>query len=446
MAIVDVVKYNGGPDVFAWKYPSEELGTWTQLIVNESQEAVLYKGGKALDVFQSGRHTLETANIPFLRKLVNLPFGGRSPFTAEVWFVNKAHSLDIKWGTASPIQLQDPKYSVFVPIRAFGQFGIAIENSKQFLVKLVGTLPVFDQNNIVQYFRGLYLTKVKDAVSSYLIHKQVSIMEINAYLEELSGHLQEKIEPVLAEYGIKLVNFYVNDVSVPEDDPAVQQLKSALAKKAEMDIIGYNYQQERSFDTLEGAAKNTGSASDMMGAGMGIGMGVAMGGAMGGQFGGIAQQLNTAAGTGKTCRKCGAPVPVEKRFCPDCGFDTLNPDDKPAGGLITCSSCGKQYPATVKFCPECGDQYNPCPKCAADLDQGAAVCPHCHYQFPQPCPHCGKPLAHPDARFCPECGKALTRSCPKCGAAIQGSPKFCPECGEQLEKREESSMPQDEEK
>ena len=82
MAIVDVVKYNGKPDVLAWKYPNEELGTWTQLIVNESQEAILVKSGKVLDVFGSGRHTLDTANIPILNNIVNLPFGGRSPFTA----------------------------------------------------------------------------------------------------------------------------------------------------------------------------------------------------------------------------------------------------------------------------------------------------------------------------------------------------------------------------
>lgn len=119
MAIVEVIKYNGGPNVFAWKYPSEELGTWTQLIVSEAQEAILFKSGKALDVFGSGRHTLDTANIPILNKIINLPFGGRSPFTAEVWYVNKIHSLDIKWGTSSPIQIQDPKYSVFIPVRSF---------------------------------------------------------------------------------------------------------------------------------------------------------------------------------------------------------------------------------------------------------------------------------------------------------------------------------------
>ncbi|HCF49369.1 MAG TPA: antifreeze protein type I, partial [Syntrophomonas sp.] len=279
MALVEVVKYNGTPDVFAWKFPSEELGNWTQLIVNESQEAVLFKGGQALDVFPSGRHTLETANIPILNNIINLPFGGHSPFTAEVWYVNKVHSLDVKWGTASPIQLQDPKYKVFVPLRSFGQFGIRIEDSKKFLIKLVGTLPVFDKENLGNYFRGLYLTKAKDSIASYLINKQISLLEINAYLDELSDHIKAKMVPVLDDYGIQLINFYVNDINVPEDDPAVIQLKSALAKRAEMDIVGYNYIQERSFDTLEGAATNPGSIqSGMMGAGIGLGMGVGVGG------------------------------------------------------------------------------------------------------------------------------------------------------------------------
>lgn len=384
MAIVEVVKYNGDPDVFAWKYPNEELGTWTQLIVSESQEAILFKGGKALDVFQSGRHTLETANIPVLNKLINLPFGGRSPFTAEVWYVNKINSLDIKWGTASPIQLQDPKYSVFVPVRAFGQFGIRIENSKQFLVKLVGTLPVFDKTSVVQYFRGLYLTKVKDAISSYLVHKQISIMEINAYIEELSTFLQEKMQPVLEEYGINLINFYVNDISVPEDDSAVKKLKDALAKKAEMNIIGYNYQQERSFDTLEGAAKNNGASANLMGAGMGLGMGVSMGGAVGNQFGVIAQSINTSAEDTKKCSSCGVIMPKSKRFCSECGCDTNKQKEKEDKGLAVCSNCGASLP-------------------------------------------------NKDAKFCSECGKSLMRTCSSCNNLITGNPKFCPECGTKLE-------------
>lgn len=436
MAIVEVVKYNGNPDVFAWKYPSEELGTWTQLIVNESQEAVLFKGGKALDLFESGRHTLETANIPLLNKIINLPFGGRSPFTAEVWYINKAYSLDIKWGTSTPIQLQDPKYKVFVPIRSFGQFGIQIDDSRKFLIKLVGTLPVFDKTSLLKYFRGLYLTKVKDAISSYLVHKQISVMEINAYIDELSDHVRERIVPTMDEYGIKLVNFYINDISVPEDDEAVKKLKDALAKRAEMDIVGYSYVQERSFDTLEGAATNPGSGqAGFMGAGIGLGMGVGVGGAVGAQMGGISQNI-MANSEKKTCPKCNAVMEKEKRFCSECGYDTMAPKSEEKieekKDSTVCKDCGAEFSKNMKFCPECGKKYNPCPKCGEDMKIGGTLCEACGYELPRPCPNCGCLLENKNFKFCPECGASLIRKCPSCNAEIEGSPKFCPECGAKL--------------
>lgn len=207
MAIVDVVKYDGKDDIYAWKYPSSELGNWTQLIVNESQEAVLFRGGQALDLFTAGRHTLSTENIPILNNLINLPFGGQSPFAAEVWYVNKKHSLNIKWGTRQPIQLKDPKYKIFVPVRSYGQFGIQIKDSRKFLIKLVGTLSTLDQKTLTEYFRGLMMTKIKDLISSYLVHKGISILEINAYISEISKHLKEKLKPIFDTYGIEVLNF-----------------------------------------------------------------------------------------------------------------------------------------------------------------------------------------------------------------------------------------------
>lgn len=382
MAIVEVVKYNSSPDVFVWKYPSEELGTWTQLIVNESQEAILYKGGQALDLFTAGRHTLETANIPILNNIINLPFGGRSPFTAEIWYINKVHSLDIKWGTSTPIQLQDPKYKVFVPVRSFGQFGIQISDSRKFLMKLVGTLPIFDKENLVKYFRGLYLTKVKDAISSYLIKKEISILEINAYLDELSEFLKERMVPILDDYGINLVNFYINDINVPEEDTAVKKLKEALAKKAEMDIVGYSYTQERSFDTLEGAAKNQSSGqAGLMGAGIGLGMGVGIGGAFGNQMGGIAGNINTKEI--KKCPVCNSEIDADKQFCSSCGYDThIKIEQKEISDNVICSKCGSAFSNKAKFCPECGE--------------------------------------------------SLIKKCASCGNKIDGSPKFCPECGSKI--------------
>lgn len=434
MAIVDVVKYNGRPDVFAWKYPSEELGTWTQLIVNESQEAVLVKSGKVLDVFGSGRHTLETANIPILNRIINLPFGGRSPFTAEVWYINKAYNLDIKWGTPTPIQIQDPKYGIFAPVRSNGVFGIHVGDSKKFLVKLVATMLTFDTAAVTKYFRSLYITKVKDAISTYLVHKQISILEINAYIDELSQHMKERIQPVMDEYGIDLVTFYVNDISVPEDDTAVKKLKDALSKRAEMNIIGYNYQQERSFDTLEGAAKNSGSAAaPVMGAGLGLGMGLGMGQGVGSGFGNMAQeiQLNNSSQTTKECPECHARIPQTQRFCGNCGFDTEKKSEAKKIPELFCTACKSPITKQTKFCPECGRKINHCPNCGGDIADGAIECDNCGYEKPKTCPGCGVEISA-KSKFCPECGYVLAIVCPKCNTPIEGDKKFCPECGEKL--------------
>ncbi len=434
MAIVEVVKYNGKSDVFAWKYPSEELGTWTQLIVNEAQEAVLVKSGKVLDVFGSGRHTLETANIPLLNKIINLPFGGRSPFTAEVWYINKGYNLDIKWGTPSPIQIQDPKYGIFAPVRSNGAFGIHINDAKKFLIKLVTTISTFDAASITKYFRGLYVTKVKDAISTYLVHKQISILEINAYIDELSQYMKESVQPVMDEYGIELVSFYVNEISVPEEDSAVKKLKDALSKRAEMNIIGYSYQQERSFDTLEGAAKNTGStAAPLMGAGMGLGMGFGMGQGVGTGFGNMAQeiQVNNPNDATKECPNCHARIPQVQRFCGNCGFDSEKKPEATQERKLTCSTCGSAITENTKFCPECGRKIVHCPQCGNDIADESTKCAACNYEKPKTCPDCGAKISC-NAKFCPECGKVLVKICPNCNTPIEGEEKFCPECGEKL--------------
>lgn len=344
MAIVSVIKYEGNPDVFAWKHPDDELGTWTQLIVNESQQAILFKGGQALDVFGAGRHTLSTKNIPFLEQLVKIPFGGDSPFKAEVWFVNKVFSLNVKWGTPTPIQIQDPTFGIFVPVRSNGQFGLRIDDPKKFLVKLVGTLSEFTKQDISDYFRGLYVTRVKDAISTYILEKKIDVLNINMHLDELSDFLCERMALVMGEYGIALPNFYVNEISVPEDDPAVARLRDALAKKAEMDIIGYTYVQERSFDTLEGAATNEGSmAAPVMGAGMGIGMGFGMGAGMGGAFAEIVQNLNVVPSQAPAVQQAARPSGAAQ----------------PASGRSVrryCGHCGCAMPADYRFCPQCGKE------------------------------------------------------------------------------------------
>ena len=309
----------------------------------------------------------------------------------------EGYNLDIKWGTPTPIQIQDPKYGIFAPVRSNGAFGIRIADSKKFLIKLVTTMSSFDAASITKYFRSLYVTKVKDAISTYLVSEKISILEINVYLDELSQYMKEQIQPVMEEYGIELVTFYVNEISVPEDDTAVKKLKDALSKKAEMDIIGYSYQQERSFDTLEGAARNPGSASaPFMGAGIGLGMGVGIGQGVGTGFGNIAQK-----------------------------------PESNKGQTLICSAFGSEITKDTNFCPECGRKIIHCPNCGNDIADNAEKCSICGYTKPEHCPNCGAEIPA-KSKFCPECGQSLARFCPNCNTPIDGKKKFCPECGQKL--------------
>lgn len=430
MAVIDLVKWNGNPSILAWRFPGDQLSTWTQLIVNETQEAYVVKEGVYQGPFGAGRHTLDTANLPLLKSLIGLPFGGKSPFTAEVWFVNRATNLDIKWGTPDAIQLEDPKYKLMVPVRAFGQYGIKITDPKKFLLKLVGTLPGFDAATLSDYFKGVFTTKIKTSIAQAIITNGQSVLEISTQLETLSDMLKASLSPEMEEYGVGLSQFNIHSINVPESDPAVVSLKAALAKRTEMGILGYNYQQERSFDVLQTAAGNEGSAGNVMGAGMGVGMGMAMGGPIGGAFAQIAPaiQPNTpSAGASITCSKCGHANSPTTRFCGRCGINLEVPTVS-AMPDITCDKCGFNIPQGAKFCPNCADEVNICPECGEDNAKEAAVCRSCGKGLTSTCPKCVSSVPA-NAKFCNSCGTRLIPACSNCSADVSPGAKFCNNCG-----------------
>lgn len=382
MQVFDVIKYSGDNDTFVWKFPGEDFNTLSQLIVAESQEALFFKDGKALDLFTAGRYTLHTQNIPFIRRLVNLPFNGESPFSCQVYFINKVVSMDILWGTNSPIPIQDAKYPIILPVRANGQFGVRVADSKKLLVKLVGTIDRFDQATLKRYFKGILLTNIKDYIANEFVKNQVSFLEIHSRLKEISKGIQESLQQEFLNYGIELVHFNVNEITPPEDDPSYLKLKEALADKAVMDIKGYSYQQERAFNVLDKAASNEGTASSIMGAGMGLGMGVNMGNAFGTAMSGA--------------------------------MGTISPGMQPQNqAVIICSSCGEEVPTGSKFCLKCGAKIEEPKKDSIT------------------CPKCGATV--PNGKFCLECGARLERTCSKCGAVLAPNAKFCLECGNKIE-------------
>ncbi len=285
---IDVIQFNGQPDDLVWKFPYNNISTAAQLVVNQSQEAIFLKGGEVADIFGPGTKTLSANNIPILQKLINLPFGGNTPFVAEVWFISKTVRRNLKFGTERPIDIWDPMIQNSVPVRAFGQYGIRISDSAAFVREMVGTLHLFNTEDIIDQFRSDIVQALSERINNFMTEEQVSVVTINGKLSAVSKYILEQINDEFSRYGIEVTNLKVENINYDKSDPQVARILEGYAKAKERAVQGFTYQQERQFDILESAAANEGTSGDTMGAGMGLGLGVGIGAAFNAQINNIA--------------------------------------------------------------------------------------------------------------------------------------------------------------
>lgn len=324
--IVDIIKYEGDNTTFIWKHPCEDFNTMTQLIVHESQEAIFFMNGQALDLFGPGRYTLETQNIPLIGKAITIPTDGKTPFHCEVYFINKTEQMAIKWGTDSKVQFMEPTYNFPISIGASGEMSLRAEDSRKLLLKLVGTENFLGQANLTKYFRAFLMTKVKSYLAQVIKEKKISIFEIDEKLNEISSTLLKMLQPDFLEYGVALERFFLTVIVKPDGDESYEKFKSlhfrqyadiAEAKlrqqttvieaetEAQKTVIesqamatkraqeGYTYQQERGFDVAQDVAKNE-AVGQFTSMGVGLGTMAGVGGAVGGVVGGV---VNSALGS-----------------------------------------------------------------------------------------------------------------------------------------------------
>lgn len=405
MAFIDVVEWSPRTnDIYAWKFPHENLSTNTQLLVRESQEAVFFSKGQIIGKFGPGKHVLTTENLPLLRKLYGIPFGGKNPFLAEVWFVNKAMPLTIDWRTTS-MRIMDPVYGAMVPIVATGRYGLQVQDAEKFLVKLVGTLTEFTAPQLTDHFMGPLIAKTNSTIVSYMTANRVGITEIAAHLDQLSTFLGQPMAEFWEDYGLRLTGFYVTSVDIDTSSSEGLKISEAISDRSAQNIAGYTWQQKQTFGVANNAVNG--------GGGMGL-LGVAMlSGAFGSGGGGFAQGVmqqpaqsgfNTAPGqTGN--QQQGGMAPGA---------------NAPAGGMharkeVFCANCGQKFSVGMAFCPNCGHRYNPCPVCGADNDENA-----------RRCVSCGASLAGSTA------SADTADACPRCGTPYKPGTKFCPHCGQRL--------------
>ena len=410
--IADVIKYEGDNSTFIWKHPSEDFNSLTQLIVHESQEAIFFMNGEALDLFGPGRYTLESQNIPKLVKILNRSTGDNTPFHCEVYFINKTEQMSIKWGTDSKVQYIEPTYGFPISIGASGEMSLRVEDSRKLLIKLVGTEDFLGQQKLVSFFRSFLMTRVKTYIAQTMKSNKINIFEIDESLMGFSEALHQQLLPDFSDYGISLERFFVTNVVKPDGDRQYEKFKDlhfrqyadiAEAKiRQQTEIIqaeteaqkiiidskaiatkriqeGYTYQQERGFDVATEVARNE-AVGQFTNLGVGLGTMAGVGGAVAGTVG---NAMNDALN----------PINVQPQ-------------------KTRCLKCGAFLMSNAKFCLECGEK-------VIEEEPNTVTCPQC-----------GNVVTK--GRFCLECGHKFVTNCPKCGVEIVPGAKFCLECGEKL--------------
>lgn len=283
MAIVDVVKIDvPSDDYIVQKFDSGkqwELALGSQLVVNEGQEAIFVKGGIALDTFTSGTHTLVSGNVPLLNSILKIPFGGVTPFTAEVWFINKTVKRNLPWGTPQRIPVIEPQLGYPINVGACGQWGFRVADSRSFVTQLVGAQLGADSQKIYSYFIGEIREKFGQTINSLLAAGN-PFFTINSRLTEIAEMVTEAIHEEFERFGIELVNFNITSINIPPSEMA--QIQTVMAKKMEMQQlgnvqVGQGYVTAKSLEIMQTAAQNQGGTGALMGAAAGIGLGVGAG-------------------------------------------------------------------------------------------------------------------------------------------------------------------------
>jgi membrane protease subunit (stomatin/prohibitin family) len=393
MAFIDVVEWeNATNDIFAWKFgrnKNNNLSTATQLIVRESQEAIFFHQGQIIGKFGPGKHTLNTENIPLLRNLFGIPFGGKNPFTAEIWFVNKAAPLTINWKTDT-MRFRDPEYGQMIPLMAEGRYGLKVANAERFLIQLVAALTAFTSADLTNHFIGPLIAKTKSTIIGFMSANQVGITTISARLDDLSKFIEQPLKEFWEPYGMLLTGFFITSVDLDTSTEDGKKIAAAISDQSAQNIAGYTWQQKQGFGVADHALTQGGD--------MGILGAAAMTGMFGGG-GGMGQALmqsNTQYGGG---------------FQQGGGLATIHGRKE-----VFCAQCAKKFPSASKFCPFCGHPYSPCPRCGSD-----------NLPTSRRCVSCGAELA-----VQAQGGGGMGDACSRCGSPVKPGVKFCPLCGNKV--------------
>lgn len=324
-------------NTIVYKYPMDgrHIMFGSKLTVREGQVAIFVNKGQIADVFDAGYHTLKASNLPFITQLLSLPYGFKSPFYADVYFINKKQFINQKWGTSSPIAMRDKDFGS-IRLRGYGTYSFKVDDSKLFLKEVFGTCSTYTTEDITNHLRSILVSTISDTIAE----SKIGALDLASNLIEFSKLATETAKTSFSEIGLTLTKLVVENFSFPE------AVEKAIDTNSSLSVLGDNmdnYVMYKSAQALQDAANNQGE----VGLGAGIATSVL-----------IADTLSENLGKRKT--------------------KVSQPTQETAGNF--CPECGTKNRKNSKFCIECGTSLNvkkACPKCKAELPENAKFCSEC---------------------------------------------------------------------
>ena len=490
--LASIIKYEGDADTLVWKHPIEDFNLGSQLIVHESQEAIFFRDGQALDLFGAGRYTLETQQLPILEKLYTLPTDTEGTFHSEVYFINLIHQMAIKWGTPEKINMLEPQTGAPISLGARGVLNFRIANSRKLLMKLVGTggkltrqdLMADGEGHIRNYFRSLIQLAVSTNLANIITEEKLDILMLDQQKMRLSAAMLSALQDSFEEYGLVITEFLVMGIMLPQRGDlgydVLQTMlqmrqkdltKSAIATETELKLTEMEAKKQLDIRIQENVAEVEIAHRKA----------VAQKGETSVLEAQYASQRKVAEATGDVqaerlhmqlemerkaqmaqieaeemrlkgyTQRDVLQTDVQKAYAGALGQMGANGGGSGSGMLGDIAGLGVTLGAMGSVIGMTKDAMTPMMNMGAAMAAPAAAggwdctcgtkniqskfCPDCGAKKPEPkqgwtCPDCG--MQNITSKFCPECGakkpEAVTWICPECGTRDIKT-KFCPECG-----------------
>ena len=257
---IRTVESKSSNDYLIWKYPNREIEVGSQVIVNESEEALLFENGQLIEILDAGRHVIESGNIPGMDGIIRRSIGNNSPIKIDVWFVSKVVSTDYKWGVQ--LQVKDNTHQLIVPVGSYGSILLRIEDPASLVLQVVGKKKQMSKDELKDFLMPSIERSLKEYIAEKIKEGTLDVFNIETILVEASNQTKDSLEVLFERFGLKVIEFFIQGIEVIGDNPEYKKIKESLADaaslriraKAASDTKGF-YQEEKALNALNKAAE-----------------------------------------------------------------------------------------------------------------------------------------------------------------------------------------------